>query len=64
MADSINQVRGILSPDEWEVESNLAAGQSYAKVARELGLSPNALKMRDARWRARVRSALAAGDGG
>ncbi|HBI46337.1 MAG TPA: hypothetical protein DDY78_26320 [Planctomycetales bacterium] len=55
IADSVDQVRGILSPGEWDVECRLAAGQTYAEVALERGLSPDTLKVRAGRWRARIR---------
>jgi DNA-directed RNA polymerase specialized sigma24 family protein len=55
VADSVDQVRGMLSSGEWEVECRLAAGQSYAEVALDCGLSPDTLKVRAGRWRARIR---------
>jgi hypothetical protein len=58
VTDSVDQVRGMLSPDEWEVEWRLAAGQTYAEVALDRGLSPDALKVRAARWRAGIRGKL------
>jgi hypothetical protein len=58
VADSVDQVRGMLSPDEWEVERRLAGGQTYAEIAANIGLSPDALKVRASRWRARIRSLL------
>ena len=60
VADSLDQLQGMLSPGEWEVEWRLAAGQTYADVAIDLGLSPDALKVRASRWRARIRRQLAA----
>ncbi len=60
VAESIEQVRGMFSDSEWEVECRLAAGQRYAEIALERGLSPEALKVRAARWRARIRHALPA----
>jgi hypothetical protein len=56
---SVDQVQAMLSPGEWEVECRLAAGQTYAEVARDRGLSPDALKMSASRWRARIRPKLA-----
>ncbi len=64
--DSIAQVKGIsgeqvqrlLSPGEWDVESRLAAGQTYAEIAPDLGVSSDALKVRAGRWRARIRPKL------
>lgn len=55
---SVDQVQGMLSPGEWEVECRLAAGQSYAEVAGDGGLSADALKERASRWRARIRPKL------
>jgi hypothetical protein len=52
---SIEQVRSMLSPNEWEVEYRLATGQTYADVARDRGISPETLKVRAGRWRARIR---------
>jgi hypothetical protein len=60
VADSAHQVRSMLSPGEWEIECRLAAGQTYAEVAVDLGLSPDALKVRASRWRSRIRRKLAA----
>jgi hypothetical protein len=59
VTDSVDEVRGMLSPGEWEVEWRLAAGQTYAEVALDRGLSPDALKVRASRWRARLRRKLA-----
>lgn len=59
VADAIVQVRGMLSPGEWAVECRLAAGQTYAEVALNGGLSPDTLKVRAGRWRARIRRRLA-----
>jgi len=56
---SVEQVQAMLSPGEWEVECCLAAGQTYAEVARDRGLSPGTLKVRTNRWRARIRPKLA-----
>ena len=61
VADSANQVRGMLSPGEWEVERRLAAGQTYAQVALDRGISPDTLKVRVGRWRAQIRRKLAVG---
>jgi hypothetical protein len=58
VADAVEQVRGMLSPGEWAVECRLAAGQTYAEVAPDLGISPDALKVRASRWRDRVRREL------
>jgi hypothetical protein len=58
VTDSVDQVHGMLSPDEWEVEWRLATGETYAEVALDRGLSPDALKVRAARWRARIRRKL------
>jgi hypothetical protein len=58
VADSVEQVRGMLSPAEWEVEWRLAIGQTYAEVALDQGLSPDALKVRVSRCRARIRRKL------
>ena len=55
VTDSVDQVRGMLSPGEWEVECRLAAGQTYAEVAFDCGISPDTLKVRASRWRARTR---------
>ncbi len=55
LTDSIDQVRGMLSPSEWEVECRLAAGQTYAEVALDRGIFPETLKVRAGRWRARIR---------
>ena len=55
VADSVDQVRGMLSPGEWEVECRLAAGQTYAQVALDRGISPGTLKVTVGRWRARIR---------
>jgi hypothetical protein len=60
VADSVEQVRGMLSQAEWNVEWRLAGGQTYAQVALDHGLSPEAMKVRAARWRARVRREVAA----
>jgi hypothetical protein len=57
--DSLDQVRALLSPGEWEVECRVAAGHTYAEVARDRDLTADALKVRAGRWRARVRRALA-----
>jgi hypothetical protein len=56
---SVDQVQRMLSPAAWEVECRLAAGQTYADVARDRGVSPDALKVRAGRWRARIRHSLA-----
>jgi hypothetical protein len=56
---SVDQVQRLLSPDEWEVESRLAAGQTYAEIAPDSGVSPDALKVRAGRWRSRIRRKLA-----
>jgi hypothetical protein len=56
---SVDQVRAMLSPGEWEVECRLSAGQTYAEVASDRGLSPDALKVSASRWRARIRPKLA-----
>jgi hypothetical protein len=56
---SVDQVQSMLSPAEWEVECRLAAGQTYADVARGRNVSPDALKVRAGRWRARIRLRLA-----
>ena len=58
ISDAVEQVRRMLSPDEWEVECRLAAGQTYAEVALDRGLSPDTLKVRAGRWRARIRRKL------
>jgi hypothetical protein len=60
VADSVDQVRGMLSPGEWDVECRLAVGQTYAEVALDRGLPPDTLKVQAGRWRARVRLKLAA----
>ncbi len=60
MADWVAHVRSMLSPAEWDVERRLAVGQTYAEVALDHGLSPDALKVRATRWRTRVRRELAA----
>jgi hypothetical protein len=59
-ADLLAWVRLRLSPTEWEIERRLAYGQTYCQVAIDYGLSSAALKVRTARWRARVRRELAA----
>lgn len=59
VADSVHQLRGMLSPGEWEVECRLAVGQTYAEVALAHSLSPDTLKVRAGRWRARIRRKLA-----
>jgi ATP/maltotriose-dependent transcriptional regulator MalT len=59
LADEVNRVRKALTAGEWEVACRLAAGQSYKEVARDLGVTPSALKVRTSRWRRRVREKLA-----
>jgi len=59
VADTVDQVRCMLSPGEWEVECRLAASETYAEVALDCGLSPDTLKVRAGRWRARIRRKLA-----
>lgn len=59
-AQLIEFVYRSLSPGEWEVECRLAEGETYAAVATNTGLSPDALKMRVSRWRERVREKLSA----
>lgn len=59
VADAIDQVRDLLSPGEWAVEWRLASGETYAEVALDLDVSPDTLKVRAARWRARIRRKLA-----
>jgi DNA-directed RNA polymerase specialized sigma24 family protein len=54
-AQLIDFVHETLSPSEWEVECRLAEGESYAAVAANTGMSPDALKMRVSRWRSQVR---------
>jgi hypothetical protein len=56
----IGFVHGWLSPSEWEVECRLAGGESYAAVAANTDVSPDALKMRVSRWRARMRETICA----
>ena len=56
---SVDQVQSMLSLAEWDVECQLAAGQTYADVARDRGVSPDALKVRAGTWRARIRPNLA-----
>jgi hypothetical protein len=58
---SVDQVRGMLSASEWEIEYRLASGQTYAEVAVGSGVSPDTLKVRAGRWRARIRRKLGAG---
>jgi hypothetical protein len=58
LADSVDEVRGMLSPSEWKVECRLAAGQTYAEIALDCGISPDTLKVRAGRWRARIRRKL------
>ncbi len=55
VADSVDQVRGMLSPSELQVECRLAADQTYAEIALDCGLSGDTLKVRAGRWRARIR---------
>ncbi len=59
VADSVDQVQSMLLPSEWAVERRLAAGQTYAEAALDCGLSPDALKVRAGRWRARICRKLA-----
>ena len=54
-AQLIDFVHESLSPTEWEIECRLADGESYATIAANTGVSPDALKMRVSRWRARLR---------
>jgi hypothetical protein len=63
-ADLVDMVRCVLSPSEFEVEHCLASGQSYAKLAIGRGCSPDALKVRVGRWRARIRRLLGRDCGG
>jgi hypothetical protein len=51
----IDFVHESLSPTEWEIECRLADGESYGVIAANTGVSPDALKMRVSRWRARLR---------
>jgi hypothetical protein len=61
-ADAVEQVRGMLSANEWKIECRLAAGQTYAEVALDCGLSPDTLKVRASRWRARIRKVMVKAD--
>ena len=56
----IDFVHESLSPTEWEIECWLANGEGYAAIAAKTGVSPDALKMRVSRWRARLRERFCA----
>jgi hypothetical protein len=58
MADLVDVVRRALSHSEFEVEYSLAHGQTYSELAIGRGCSPDALKVRVGRWRARIRRLL------
>ena len=59
LAEEVQQIRAAMAPDEWKTECRLAAGEGFAEVARDLGVTSGALKVQTSRRRRRIRERLA-----